>query len=226
MINAALKAGEYVGFFIVSLVSNAIPYSTIPYLFWLAPFFARIRDPWSLMLAVASSALGASIGKLLVYMLGRGLSTFGRESRFKQNIAYLTSRHSTATFIMVFMAAALPIPDDVVYIPVGYARYNILLFFTALTAGKLVVTSMAAVYGRAFSFLFEEHPGIPSWVTVAAYIAITLLAMYIAGSIDWINMSNVFREKGFRQGVRVLLSELYATLRRLPGYVSRLANRN
>ncbi|MEL9908652.1 MAG: VTT domain-containing protein [Desulfurococcus sp.] len=218
-------AGGYIGVFMVSLVSNAIPYSTIPYLFWLIPFFTRYRDLGNLIIAVAVSALGASVGKLIVYFVGRGLSTLGSESRFKQNISYLTNKHSKAVFLTVFLAAALPIPDDVVYIPVGYARYSVPLFFTALLAGKLVITVMAAIYGRALSFLFEERGGLPVWLSIVLYIFLTIIVMYVAGSINWINVSNIAGEKGVAKAIDFLLKEIALSLKRIPGRISFLIKR-
>ena len=37
------------------------------------------------------------------------------------------------------MAAATPIPDDMVYVPLGLAKYNPARFFLATLAGKLVL---------------------------------------------------------------------------------------
>ena len=36
-----------------------------------------------------------------------------------------------------FVAAATPIPDDIVYVPLGLAKYNPLRFFIATLTGKL-----------------------------------------------------------------------------------------
>jgi len=213
------RNGELIGVFVVSLVSNAIPYSTIPYLFWLIPFFMRLRDTWMLAIAVLVSAVGASLGKLVVYFVGRGLSTVGRDSRFKHNIAYIVNKHEKATFLTVLLAAALPIPDDVVYIPVGYARYNLALFFIALLTGKIIITSMAAIYGRALAFLFRESYNLPGWLMITVYIVLTILITYIVGSVDWLSLGNTIREKGLREGIIELAREVFTALKKLPGNI-------
>ena len=38
-----------------------------------------------------------------------------------------------------FTAAATPIPDDLVYVPLGLAKYNPLRFFVATLSGKIVL---------------------------------------------------------------------------------------
>jgi len=210
---------ELIVVFVVSLVSNAVPYSTIPYLFWLVPLFMRLRDIWMLVIAVQASAVGASLGKLIVYFVGRGLSTVSRDSRFKHNIMYIVNKYEKATFLMVLLVAALPIPDDVVYIPVGYARYNLALFFTALLTGKIIITSMAAIYGRALAFLFTESYNLPGWLIIPVYIVVTMLITYITGSVDWLGLGNTVREKGLGEGIIKLTREVLVAIKKLPGNI-------
>ena len=42
----------------------------------------------------------------------------------------------------VFVAAATPIPDDLIYIPLGIAKYNPRRFFIATLSGKLILSYM------------------------------------------------------------------------------------
>ncbi|MCY0867756.1 MAG: VTT domain-containing protein [Desulfurococcus sp.] len=219
------KAGGYIGVFMLSLISNAIPYSTIPYLFWLIPVFTRIQDTRILALTIVSAALGASLGKIIVYLIGRSLSSIGSRSRFKENITYLASTQSKALFVTVLLVAATPLPDDVVYIPLGYAGYNILIFFTALLLGKLTITFLAAVFGRSLSFLFEENAGLPSWLATIIYIVITLVIMYVTGSIDWVKVSSTAREKGLREALKLVIKETYTSLLRIPSVIQHFLKR-
>jgi len=218
-ITEIVRNRELIGVFVVSLVSNAIPYSTIPYLFWLIPFFMRLRDTRMLATAVLASAMGASLGKLIVYFVGRGLSTVGQDSRFKHNITYIVNKYGKATFLTILLTAALPMPDDVVFIPVGYARYSPALFFIAVLTGKIIETSMAAIYGRTLAFLFRENYNLPGWLIIPVYIVVTMLITYIAGSVDWLGLGNTIREKGLREGVIELAREVLTALKKLPGNI-------
>ncbi|MEM1878447.1 MAG: VTT domain-containing protein, partial [Desulfurococcaceae archaeon] len=103
----------------------------------LAPLIANYRGS-ELALVIMSLALGATLGKLVVYLVGRGVSSINKVQRVFRGMKSLTVTYSRSTFmsrvtfLIVFLAAALPIPDDVVYIPVGLSKYSLPLFFIAV----------------------------------------------------------------------------------------------
>ncbi|MEM2025009.1 MAG: VTT domain-containing protein, partial [Desulfurococcaceae archaeon] len=130
----------YLGLLLIAFVSNAVPFSTIPYLVFLAPILAK-QHGMEQIYAILVLALGASLGKLIVYVIARSISKIGRVSRSIHNLVNFTHMFKKATFLTVFLVAALPIPDDVFYIPIGISKYNIPLFFVALLLGKIVVTA-------------------------------------------------------------------------------------
>ena len=89
------------------------------------------------------------------------------------------------------MRAATPIPDDIVYIPLGLAKYNPLKFASALFAGKFVLSEVIVVvsvyFGRPFiEYLLAETSNPESLITIAAItIAITGITVYYFIKIDW-----------------------------------------
>ena len=207
MIEWVLKAYGHLGLFIVALISNAIPYSTIPYLIIVAPLLSSLRGA-DFVLAALSLALGATLGKVLVYLIGRGLTRIGRVNRALHGLKDLASSHSRALFIMVFLAAATPIPDDVLYIPMGLSEYSILLFATAVFLGKVVITLLAALYGVALKFFIEEVANVPSAVQIPLMIAITMILVVVSNSIDWVGVRDVYREKGLVHAFAHLLASI------------------
>ena len=207
MIEWVLKAYGHLGLFIVALISNAIPYSTIPYLIIVAPLLSSLRGA-DFVLAALSLALGATLGKVLVYLIGRGLTRIGRVNRALRGLKGLASSHSRALFIMVFLAAATPIPDDVLYIPMGLSEYSILLFATAVFLGKVVITLLAALYGVALKLFIEEVANVPSAVQIPLMIAITMILVVVSNSIDWVGVRDVYREKGLVHAFAHLLASI------------------
>ncbi|MEM4528459.1 MAG: VTT domain-containing protein [Desulfurococcaceae archaeon] len=194
-------------FFTVSLISNAIPYSTIPYLLWFAPLFAMLKPP-DLYLAILFSALGASMGKLIIYFIGRGFSMIRRLSTYHDRLHHISRQHPAATFLVIFMTAALPLPDDVVYIPIGVARYNVVLFFIALFAGKLIITILTAIYGKTFVYLVRDYADLPPVVYVPLMVIATAILMYVIGSIDLVKLGNVYKEHGFWRAIEYLFNTI------------------
>ncbi|QOR94047.1 VTT domain-containing protein [Thermosphaera chiliense] len=201
-----LKGFGFFGIFLISFISNAIPYSTIPYLFWLIPVFALYQgNMFEYILLIILSSLGASMGKIVVYFIGRGFSRLGEESRIKRNLNILASEHSNALFITLLLFTALPLPDDVIILPLGYAKYNIVKYTVALLTGKIIVTSLAALYGKGLSFIFSESLNVPLWVFIIIYLYITLLFTYLAGSIDWLKLGGLAKKYGVRHAVAYFL---------------------
>lgn len=196
-----------VGLFLFAFISNAIPYSTIPYLIIIAPIMARYKD-LDLTVAIVSLALGATLGKLIIYLIGRGIASISRIQRAFSGLRNLTTAYSGATFLVVFLAAASPIPDDVFYIPVGLSKYNLILFFIAVLLGKTIITALTALYGVAFRFLFEELVGLPQTIYIPLMVIATLILVVIGNSIDWEGVSVVYRERGFIEALEYMVRSI------------------
>lgn len=193
----------YTGLFLLSLVSNIIPYSSIPYLVFIAPIISKLRG-LDLVISIISIATGATLGKIVVYFTGRFIARF---KYFKKHYSGLSdiSRYKKAVFITVFLVASLPIPDDVFYVPIGASRYNIFYFSIALFAGKLVISILTALYGVIVNYVLEEVAELPLYI----YIPIMLLTTYILiaaiGKINWYKVEEVYGERGLIHALRYIL---------------------
>jgi len=76
MIGELLRKG-IIGLFVLAFVSNAIPYMSVPYLVVVAPLFAMMQST-ELTMSIIMLALGASLGKLVVYGVSRGVGGIKR----------------------------------------------------------------------------------------------------------------------------------------------------
>jgi membrane protein DedA with SNARE-associated domain len=207
----------YLGFFIVALISNAIPHSTIPYLVIIAPMLGRFSG-LPLLLAILSLGAGATLGKIVVYLVGRGMARV----RFIKSYTYEASRffrrHKTSIFILVFIVAALPIPDDVFYIPIGMSKYSFIEFSFALLAGKLIIALLAAIYGRTLYFILEELTALPAYIQTPISILVTALLVLVIGRIDWKEVENAYIERGVITAIICLTKSF---IKSLVGLISR-----
>lgn len=143
-----VKGYGYLGVFVVSLVGNVIPFLTIPYLIFV---FTLVRhfDPVSLSLI---SALGASIGKMTSYVIGRSARRYIlRNERYRRKFELLRELLGNYTFLAILVVTATALPDDYVFIPVGVMGYSFWKTFVATVIGKSIITSLVAfsgVYGQ------------------------------------------------------------------------------
>jgi uncharacterized membrane protein YdjX (TVP38/TMEM64 family) len=85
-------------------------------------------------------------------------------------------------FLLLFIAAASPIPDEPVVIPLGLMKYNPVKFFTAYFLGKLIIAIAGAFVGN----IIETK--ISGWlsqeVIIIISIAITIVITIILLKID------------------------------------------
>lgn len=187
---AALLSLGYLGIFVLSLGTNLIVFIPVPYL--LLILFAALSGQFDPAILVISSAIGAAIGKLIVFQSFYSGSRAMKEGARKNLTTFRVVFQKYAWFA-VFLAAATPIPDDIVYVPLGLARYNRVRFFTALMAGKSTIT-LIVVYGAAFltntvigSFLLGsgETGTVELILAGVAFAVVAILLTVMISRIDW-----------------------------------------
>ncbi|MCD6591594.1 MAG: VTT domain-containing protein [Thaumarchaeota archaeon] len=197
-----LQAYGYLGAFIISVLGSVIPFLPVPYLIPIV-LMARILDPF--ILGIVSGA-GGALGKITSYLLGRFGRRFLSEERRKKT-AILGEAIKRYGMIAVFLFALTPLPDDVIYIPVGLTGLSILRFMIANMLGKIVLSWIVAYAGRLYfdlaSLFLGEGGGLEAVIiAMAAMIAITILLL----RVDWEEVIKIAREKGSWEAFKLTLS--------------------
>jgi len=190
-----LSKWGFLGLFLSAFASNVIPYSTIPYLVFIAPLLPHFTG-FELLYAILSLAVGATLGKLVVYFIGRSFGRIKRISNYTWSTTRFFTRHQKQVFILTLLVAASPIPDDVFYIPIGTMGYSVVKYTIALFIGKLIVSILTYIYGASMAFLLEGIGSMPIYLSIPISIIVTIILYWIIGKIDWNNVENVFIEKG------------------------------
>ncbi|RLG90169.1 MAG: hypothetical protein DRO16_02705 [Thermoprotei archaeon] len=195
------------GVFIVSLLGNAIPYSTIPYLIFVIVYAGIVKDPLMNVWIALAGGLGATIGKLIVYYFGFGLRKILPDQTL-QNMEFFTKLFKNSAFIAVLLFAALPLPDDILYVPLGAMKYDLKRYFIALLIGKTIITFLAVYFGSSVAWLFESTTSYPEYVTVPVLLVLTLYLTYLAAKIDWVKLAEITQKEGILQGTKYLLIQV------------------
>ena len=177
----ALQFG-YLGVFLISLIGTMSIIVPIPYTLVILGLGIAGWDP--LMLTVAGG-LGSAIGEVAGYLLGYyGRRIISKERQRKMN--YLLKILGKYTPAALFIFALTPLPDDLLFIPLGTMRYNLLKAFIPSFLGKMlmcyILASFGNVYGDTLYFLFG---GTGSWIGAAATGILMVLAIYAIYKIDW-----------------------------------------
>ncbi len=143
---------SYLGIFLASFLANAtilLPISSHVLTFIAAGFL----DPWLVGLV---SALGATLGESVGYTLGYGVNKAmarkGKSLKKWKNKKWMKYLRKW-TFLLIFVFAATPLPDDVAGIYSGAINYSFPKFFLACFLGKIVLYVLIALGGyNMFSY--------------------------------------------------------------------------
>ena len=149
-----------------------------------------VFDP--LLLALAA-AMGGAIGEFSGYLLGfsSGKAITGR---YKKNVDFLVKLFNKFGVLAIFAFALTPLPDDLVFIPLGVSRYNPVKAFVPAITGKFLL-SLVVAYGGRFSIgIIGNMFGVGSGV-VSVLIS-TVLGLILAIAMFRVDLASHF-EKHF-----------------------------
>lgn len=195
-----LKEWGYVGAFIVSILGNIIPFMPVPYL--AAVFYLVTVVKLDALTLGFASGLGAAIGKLSSYFIGRGGRRLLREERRRELEVFrsLIGRYGALAIIII---SSTPLPDDLVLIPMGLINYSIWKYLISCAIGKIILASLVAYSSLAFSEFLRFLLGGDVY-TLPISLAVLLAFIYVILKLNWIRISEVFYKEGFA-GVRKLI---------------------
>ena len=126
----------YLGLTIVSFFGSLVPFVPIPSFVLVATM--AVGDQFDIHALALIAALTSTVAKQIIFYVsygGRKIISEKTKKRMKP-FQKLVKRYGASA---AFVAAATPIPDDLVYIPLGLAKYNPKRFFVATLLGKIVL---------------------------------------------------------------------------------------
>lgn len=127
----------YLALTLVSFFGSLIPFIPLPSFVVLATM--AVGDQFNIHILAIISAVAATLAKQIIFYVSYGGGRIISEKTRKRMKPFerLVKRYGAGA---AFIAAATPIPDDLVYIPLGLAKYNPRRFFVATLAGKFVLS--------------------------------------------------------------------------------------
>jgi uncharacterized membrane protein YdjX (TVP38/TMEM64 family) len=218
------------GIFLAALVSNLIPGFPAIYLTFVSAYAAIVHDIRSQALVVLAAGVGAGIGKIFIFYTSNFIASRStRVRRMRSEYQWLLRSGRLGIFVAILLFASLPLPDDVLYIPLGITGFSPLWFAVGVILGKIILTLIVLVLGNAYWSLAEElfpgdTEGTVNWpLAMTGLVVGTLLFTGFIFSIDWKKVYEAYSKQGFRKGTLVLLKVALEvlTLRPLRKWVAR-----
>ncbi|BDQ30710.1 MAG: VTT domain-containing protein [Nitrosopumilus sp.] len=135
----------YLSLSLVNFFGSLIPFIPLPGFLLLATM--AVGDQFDLHVLALLSAITATVAKQIIFYVSYGGRKIINEKTRKRMRPFerLVKRYGAGA---AFFAAATPIPDDLVYVPLGLAKYNPKRFFIATLTGKVVLS---------YSIVFISH---------------------------------------------------------------------
>ena len=182
--NEIIAAYGYIGFFIVSFIATLTVILPIPYLILI--YIAGSTQQFNPAFIGLASGLGAALGELWLYFVGRG----GRRllpEKFRERADKLrTLIESYGVFMVVFIFAATPLPDDLIYPILGVLKIDLKKIFLAAFLGKTLLSAVIAYAGYYSYEAILDYMGEEMSIWASALVLILALVLtYVILKIDW-----------------------------------------
>ena len=104
------------------------------------------------LLVVVLAGVGSATGELTGYILGYATKNVVGEKRKRRfdAILKLLMRHKRMWPLLIFLFALTPLPDDLLFIPLGLVHFNFLRAFIPCIIGKVMWFSIIVFGGKYF----------------------------------------------------------------------------
>ena len=174
----------YFGVFLVSLIGSSSVIIPIPYtvIIFSMGMQKSLFNPFLLAL---SGGVGSAVGEFVGYLLGYfGRKVINENQQKKMN--YILKLFTKYGAITIFLFALTPLPDDLLFIPLGIMRYNFVKAFIPCFMGKILMCLILA-YGGYMSIsiieaLFGGEGGLLTIIVSTILLLVIIIAMF---KIDW-----------------------------------------
>ncbi len=175
---------------ISTFIANVTVFIYIPYAAII--FFAATQQHLDPFILIISSSIAAALGEFTAYlagMIGNKLAQSKEEYKEKvDNLKKLLESKPKLVPILIYLMGATPLPDDVLLVPLGLARYGWLKSIIPTFLGKLTMIFILVFGGIFFSGLISpptEAPGPYDWVNDLFVLFVIILVVYAVFKVDF-----------------------------------------
>ncbi len=186
------------GYLILALVNffgSLIPFVPLPGFLLLATM--SVGDQYDLHVLALLSAITATVAKQIIFFVsfsGRRIMNEKTRKRMRP-FERLVKKYGAAA---AFVAAATPIPDDIIFVPLGLAKYNPKRFFIATLTGKIVLSYIIVFISHYIGLSFIEpfleniDDTTPVYIGIIIFGAIMTAVIVLLLKLDWVRIMGKF----------------------------------
>ena len=185
----------YVILALVNFFGSLIPFVPLPGFLLLATM--SIGNEYDLHVLALVSAVSATAAKQIIFYVsfkGRKIISKKTLKRMRPFQRLVTKYGAAAAFV----AAATPMPDDIIFVPLGLAKYNPKKFFISTLVGKIVL-SYSIVFLYHYLGLSVVEPLVkdldnatPIYIGVIVFGIMMTLVIVLLLRLDWARILGKF----------------------------------
>jgi len=173
---------------LVNFFGSLIPFVPLPGFLLLATM--SVGNEYDLHVLALLSAITATVAKQMIFFVsfsGRRIMNEKTRKRMRP-FERLVKKYGAAA---AFVAAATPMPDDIIFVPLGLAKYNPKRFFIATLTGKIVlsyiIVFISHYIGLSFiePFLANIDDATPVYIGIIVFGAIMTAIIVLLLKLDW-----------------------------------------
>jgi membrane protein DedA with SNARE-associated domain len=181
----------YLGLTIVSFIGSLVPFVPIPSFILVATM--AVGDQFDIHALALIAAITSTVAKQIIFYVsygGRKIISEKTKKRMKP-FQKLVKRYGGSA---AFVAAATPIPDDLVYIPLGLAKYNPKRFFIATLSGKLILFYVIVLISHYMGLSLLEpvlqdiEDPMPVYVGIVVFAIAMSIIVILLLRLNWVRI--------------------------------------
>ncbi len=173
---------------LVNFFGSLIPFVPLPGFLLLATM--SVGNEYDLHVLALLSAITATVAKQMIFFVsfsGRRIMS-GKTRKRMRPFERLVKKYGAAA---AFVAAATPMPDDIIFVPLGLAKYNPKRFFIATLTGKIVLSYIIVFISHYIGLSFIEpfleniDDATPVYIGIIVFGAIMTVIIVLLLKLDW-----------------------------------------
>jgi len=180
---------------LVNFFGSLVPFVPLPGFLLLATM--SVGDQFDLHILALVSAITATVAKQIIFFVSYGgRKIFSEKTRKRMRpFERLVKKYGG---VAAFIAAATPIPDDLVYVPLGLAKYNPKRFFIATLSGKIVLSYVIVFVSHYLGlslvepFLARIDDATPVYIGIIIFGAMMTAVVVLLLRLDWVRIMGKF----------------------------------
>jgi len=178
----------YLSLALVNFFGSLVPFVPLPGFLLLATM--SVGDQFDLHVLALLSAITATVAKQIIFFVSSsGRKIINEKTRKRMRpFERLVKRYGAAA---AFVAAATPIPDDIIFVPLGLAKYNPKKFFVATLTGKIVLSYVIVFISHYLGlslvepFLENIDDVTPVYIGIIIFGAMMTAVIVLLLKLDW-----------------------------------------